>query len=586
MNNHSKFISLRRDYPKFVYESYAWEWIDVNGVINDGNSGETADKRALRISFVFKILDANGDEAFVFEPSVLLSLPFVLRYCESNSQIDTLIFNCGMVEMVSYWKATCSPITQVVCGILTDEQQAWWKRLFFNGLGEFFYINRIDADLEWFMRLQNPIGEEWIAWDCNRCAGKETTAADSTGVAGILDTAGMAYAVDIASAVSTTDSAGIASISDMAGAADVIYGADKTLVPVGGGKDSCVTLELLRKTDFFMSQSACNSGASATMSDSGKTTADKKLIPFIINPRGATEKCCARAGFAINDIAVMYRAIDPLLLEMNEHGFLNGHTPFSAMLAFYSTLAATLADAKYIALSNESSANEATVIIRGNACAKHISLSNESSANEAIVTTDCADCGGANHQYSKSFEFEQDFRWYSERFLFCNNQNELPYPEYFSLLRPLSEAHIAKIFSQYPQYFDVFKSCNVGSKTDIWCGHCAKCLFVYIILAPFLKPETLQKIFNGKNLLDDMSLQKEFDELVGAADVKPFECVGTVSEVNWALQHSLEKGALLNYYKTLVVSKIPQQTEKIFAINHNHAIPKKFDKLFSTDIST
>jgi hypothetical protein len=297
-----------------------------------------------------------------------------------------------------------------------------------------------------------------------------------------------------------------------------------------------VTLELLKKPDRFT------------------------ILPFIINPRGATEKCCARAGFTAGNIAVMYRAIDPLLLEMNKRGFLNGHTPFSAMLAFYSTLAATLAGAKYIVLSNESSANEATVMTGG------------------------ADGGGANHQYSKSFEFEQDFREYAARFLLGD------IAEYFSLLRPLSEAHIAKIFSQHPQYFDVFKSCNVGSKTDSWCGHCAKCLFVYIILAPFLTPEVLQKIFNGKNLLDDMSLQKEFDKLIGNAAVKPFECVGTVSEINWALQqisqqttnnrpNNTHRGALLDYYKTLAVSKIPQSTEKIFTLNPNHALPPQFKEV-------
>jgi hypothetical protein len=346
---------------------------------------------------------------------------------------------------------------------------------------------------------------------------------------------------------------------------------NRVLVPVGGGKDSCVTMEVLKMMEG--------------LSDD-KTVVGSEFVPFIINPRGATEKCCARAGFSHAQVIVMYRSTDPLLLEMNRRGFLNGHTPFSAMLAFYSTLAATLAGASYIVLSNESSANEATVA--------------------AASDTDGVYKGGVNHQYSKSFEFESDFREYAEKFLFGDIAEECSHPEYFSLLRPLSEAHIAKIFSQHPQYFDVFKSCNVGSKTDSWCGHCAKCLFVYIILAPFLSPETLQKIFNGKNLLDDMSLQKEFDGLVGAVDVKPFECVGTVSEINWALQqisaapansHSRtgqnsptantkqHKGALLDYYKTLAVSKIPQQTKEIFTLNPNHALPSLFEEALQKVIS-
>jgi hypothetical protein len=80
----------------------------------------------------------------------------------------------------------------------------------------------------------------------------------------------------------------------------------------------------------------------------------------------------------------------------------------------------------------------------------------------------------------------------------------------------------------------------VGSKQNIWCGACSKCLFTFIILSPFLEAAELHKIF-GKNMFDDASLMKYFEELTGIADVKPFECVGTVDEVNAALCLSLDK---------------------------------------------
>ena len=107
------------------------------------------------------------------------------------------------------------------------------------------------------------------------------------------------------------------------------------------------------------------------------------------------------------------------------------------------------------------------------------------------------------------------------------------------MLRPLSELQIASIFSGMPEFFQHFKSCNVGSKTDTWCGLCPKCLFTFIILSPFLKPETLIGIF-GHNLLDDPSLEKIFDELTGKTDIKPFECIGTVDEVNAALNEAVK----------------------------------------------
>ena len=229
-----------------------------------------------------------------------------------------------------------------------------------------------------------------------------------------------------------------------------------------------------------------------------------------MNPRGATVECARVAGFAIDDVLVIRRTIDPVLLDLNKQGYLNGHTPFSAMLAFYTHLASVLSGIPNVALSNESSANEPTVLVR-----------DRSGANENKWDS-------VNHQYSKSLEFEDDFRAYSPSF------------NYFSFLRPLTELQIAMLFSRFTAYHDVFRSCNVGSKQDIWCGHCAKCLFAYIILSPFIAPERLNAIF-GKSMLDDMTLRTEFLQLTGHAETKPFECVGTVSEVNAALSMAIER---------------------------------------------
>ena len=199
------------------------------------------------------------------------------------------------------------------------------------------------------------------------------------------------------------------------------------------------------------------------------------------------------------------------------------------MLAFYTHLASVLSGIPNVALSNESSANEPTVLVR-----------DRSGANENKWDS-------VNHQYSKSLEFEDDFRAYCPSF------------NYFSFLRPLTELQIAMLFSRFTQYHDVFRSCNVGSKQDIWCGHCAKCLFAYIILSPFIAPERLNAIF-GKSMLDDTTLEHEFMQLTGHAETKPFECVGTVSEVNAALSMAIERWyhdsrpALLKDY---VVGAIP-----------------------------
>jgi UDP-N-acetyl-alpha-D-muramoyl-L-alanyl-L-glutamate epimerase len=400
----SRFHELRKEFPEFTYDSYQYYF--------SGN--------ALEIRFSF-----NLSGKYFFNPGISipykrnLFLPFDSL---SASSIDNLVFQCGMIELISYWKAACPPKVIIKPHSLSAPQVKFWKKIYFNGLGEFFYMNSIQVKEDEFMELNFP---------------KENPAADFR-----------------------------------------LIIEDGCLVPVGGGKDSAVTMGLLNK-----------SGSS--------------WLPFVINPRAATNEVILAAGKNEDQTIDFYREIHPQLLKLNNEGFLNGHTPFSALLAFYSLLAAYLTGRHEIILSNESSANEVTV----------------------PGTT-------INHQYSKSVEFERDFREYTQSSL-------SPGFNYFSLLRPLTELQIAGLFSGMPQYFHHFKSCNVGSKTDSWCGSCPKCLFTFVILSPFVKPETLVSIF-GHNLLDDPALEKTMEELSGIADVKPFECIGTIDEVNASLNEAIK----------------------------------------------
>ena len=396
MQTGERYGSLRSRYPQFDYEAYHYE--------------ECAE--GLRIRFDFRMGDVE------FHPTALIERrPFL----DFGVDIDRIVFNIGMVELVSYWKCACPPTVRVLCGSLTDEQVAFWRKLYWNGLGEFFYTNGIAETSDAFMKIEATMPRDGQDV-CAPCRRRD---------------AGTAY-----------------------------------LVPVGGGKDSVVTLELLSR-------------------------AGKSIRPLIMNPRGATVECARVAGFPMDEVLVVRRTIDPLLLDLNAKGYLNGHTPFSAMLAFYTVLASALSGIPNVALSNESSANESTV------------------AGSYV-----------NHQYSKSLEFENDFRAYAPEF------------NYFSFLRPLSELQIAMLFSRFTQYHDVFRSCNVGSKQDIWCGHCAKCLFAYIILSPFVEPSRLDTIF-GKPMLDDTTLRHELRQLLGMEETKPFECVGTVGEVHAALSMAI-----------------------------------------------
>ena len=407
-SNQKKYNTYRLTFGEMVYESYSYS-VDAEG---------------LKLEFAFRLNDK-----IVFRPTAAIPRRPFLDFNQPKELMDTLVFNIGMIELVSYWKCVCPPVVRVLPHSLDDEQIRFWKKLYFNGLGEFFYTNGINASLDDFMTIvSNPQ---------SAVSGQATQA-----------------------------------LKHSSNQAITTY-----LVPIGGGKDSVVTLEALRP---------------------------RGVRPLIMNPRGATTLCAERGGFSQEETLVINRRIDPLLLDLNAKGCLNGHTPFSAMLAFYTLLAATLSGVRNVALSNENSANESTV------------------AGSSV-----------NHQYSKSLEFEDDFRRYVSRYV-TRDIN------YFSYLRPLSELQIAKLFSQEKKYFDVFKSCNAGSKQDIWCGRCAKCLFAYIILSPFIEPETLNSIF-GKSMLDDCELRGFFEELTGHTESKPFECVGTISEVNTALMMAKQR---------------------------------------------
>lgn len=422
-DNRQKYDSLRENYPLFTYESFSFEITE----------------NEINCSFDFRV-----GEQFRFCPHMKLSLGKYAIPDLQQTDIEGFVFHIGLIELISYWKAFCSPTLLIKPYSLDKPQQDWWKKLYRKGLGEFFYQNGLSPDAENFITFSFP---------------KEAQPAKTLTYKFVPDS-------------------------------------DTVIVPIGGGKDSVVTLEMLRK--------------------------EKKIIPFIINPRGATIACAEIASFTKpEERVILNREIDPLLLTLNRQGFLNGHTPFSAMLAFYTLLVALTTNCRHIALSNESSANEPT-----------------------IPGTDI------NHQYSKSLEFEEDFRHYVHTWM-----NDTSH--YFSFLRQLTELQIAEQFAQLHDYHFIFRSCNAGSKEDKWCCACSKCLFAYLILSPFLPDEKMIRIF-GEDLLNKPQMLPYFDELTGIAENKPFECVGTIEEVNTAIRmirDSRKNKLLIRHYEEVFPSQ-------------------------------
>lgn len=261
------------------------------------------------------------------------------------------------------------------------------------------------------------------------------------------------------------------------------------LVPVGGGKDSATVLGILeeKKLPYDIFLLAPHSPAA-------------KKIALFLQKEGLCQK-----------IIEVERTIDPLLLTLNHQGYLNGHTPFSAYLAFASSTVAYLYGQENILLGNEASSEEENLLYLGRKI---------------------------NHQYSKSLDFEKKFAKYSQENLF---DSENP-PQYLSLLRALSELAItkklcdlAKQDERFAKILTTFKSCNIGQKNDSWCHNCPKCAFVFTMLCAYLDEALVAEQIFSENLFAKSSLQQTFLDLAGFGDKKPFECVGTFAEVREAL---------------------------------------------------
>ena len=437
------FDSLRSACPVFAYDGYSISRVP----------------EGIRLSFDFSI-----DGLCAFHPdTVIYTDGLALCNAFDSPTAQAIVFALGMVEAVSYYKAACPPVVEVRCGALNTAQKRWWKKLWYNGLGEFFFRNGIETSEYSFTQIR--CGEDYRTPDSDfRPSGTH-------------------------------------------------------IVPIGGGKDSAVTLSLLRRELDH-------------------------IYGFTVNDQPARSDTAIAAGLPLTRVIRTRRTIDPELLRLNREGYLNGHTPFSAIVAFLSLYCAYLIGAENIVLSNESSANEATV-----------------SGSDV------------NHQYSKSYTFERDFTEYVRDYI------GLP-TRYFSLLRPFNEMQIAKQFPSLPQYHAVFRSCNAGSKRNVWCGNCAKCLFVYCILSPFLSEDALRGIF-GENLLDKASLQADFDGLCGIADVKPFECIGTVREVRSALcrtaaQYTAAGKPLPVLLQRFMDTHPSPPDDPLAEYNHEHNVPEAF----------
>lgn len=260
-----------------------------------------------------------------------------------------------------------------------------------------------------------------------------------------------------------------------------VNASSRVLTPFGGGIDSIVTVEALRGL------------------------VDQSL--FIVSPAtGRFAPLEAAAALSALPTLRAVRTLDPAIVR-GDATFFNGHVPVTAMVTLLAVITAVGTGHGGVAMSNEHSA----------------SLPNMWRGDHAI-----------NHQWSKS--------WIAEQLLAaavaeCVGDGVVV----ASYLRDRSEVWVAQQFAALTDYHPHFRSCNrafatrVDDRATTWCGTCDKCLFIHLVLAPFVDRLTLARYFASEPLANPELAHQLITLLGGGHDRKPFECVGDPDECRVAL---------------------------------------------------
>ena len=383
--------------------------------------------------FIFDAYDFNAetgvlqlhyaiDDALQFTETYRFDFPFVSY---DPAVLDRAIQLLFFIAGTSYYKTYVPAEIQVRSGQLDAQTAALLSKTYQRGLGEFWYVNNLDPTTP----VNFPVNAEQLPALQSNGSGQ--------------------------------------------------------LVGVGGGKDSLVTIEMLRE-------------------------AGADIETWSLNHRDQLAPLVRRIGLPHYWVE---RQWDEQLYTLRDRGAYNGHIPISAIFACVGTVVAILAGKRDVVVSNEQSANEPTLIYQDMPI---------------------------NHQYSKSQEFERDFQG-----ALAHHFGESL--RYYSFLRPFSEVRIAELFARigFEKYKDVFSSCNrafVHESTHMsWCGQCPKCAFTFMALTPFVPRAELESVWDGKNLLLDEGLEPTYRQLLGIEGDKPLECIGEVKESRKAMHLAQEQ---------------------------------------------
>lgn len=376
----------------------------------------------------------------------------------------------AIATSISYFKLHLAPLVRVDWA-LTETEKDFWEWLFRNGFSELVYQNKLDWNII-----------DRIKVTCNK---------------------------DVAPAQKES---GIFK--------------KNAIVGIGGGKDSSLAIELLKKINVPVIGFATKVRPIPLLSENAKAL-DIPLYEVL-------------------------RKTDPQLLTLKDGVFL-GHIPISLIYALTGVLIAEHEKSTYVVVANETSADESNTEWFGRP---------------------------VNHQWSKTSEFEERV----QKFVHNTINSQITY---FSILRPLGGLRVTNLFANMCYHtLNAFSSCNKNftierNGTDRWCGVCAKCLGTNMLLSGTIPLEKRIEIF-GSDLYQNNDLEPLLKELLGLTPIKPFDCVATRAEMCFAAAQDQDLresplGKTIPENEWVEIAKEAKNADELLNKYHDNFIPEEIN---------
>jgi hypothetical protein len=299
----------------------------------------------------------------------------------------------------------------------------------------------------------------------------------------------------------------------------------RALVAVGGGKDSIVTLEAVRRV------------------------ADVRL--FSVNSYEPITRTAEASGLPIDTAR---RSLDKRLFALNDAGAHNGHVPVTAINSIIGCLTALRGGQDTVVFANEASSSYGNLLWHG---------------------------VEVNHQWSKGIGYEGLLRTQVSPYGVDYVSFLRPLTE-LAIIRRFATLGYLDVFTSCNRAFHLD-----ATRRRNWCGECPKCAFVFLMLAPFVPATQMDSIF-GKDLfgagVEGGALRPLFLDLLAIGDGhKPFECVGEPSECHAAytlLQSHPDWSSHPFIVDTALRSAVvtPAEVEALFSFSDQHFLTGELEK--------